>query len=59
MDYNNYLVILVDKVDDDFDHGVFFFGAAFGNHEGKGNEGVVGNAFVAIAEEVALVYQIL
>lgn len=26
------LIVLVDKVDDDFDHGVLFFGAAFGDH---------------------------
>ena len=37
------LVVLVDKVDDDFDHGVLFFGATFGNHEGEGDKGVVGD----------------
>lgn len=38
------LIVLVDKVDDDFDHCVLFFGAAFGDHEGEGDEGVVGDA---------------
>lgn len=27
-------IVLVDKIDDDFDHCVLFFGAAFGNHQG-------------------------
>lgn len=30
------LVIFVNEVDDDFDHCVLFFGAAFGYHEGEG-----------------------
>lgn len=38
------LIVFVDEVDDDLDHGVLFFGATFGNHEGEGNKGVVGNA---------------
>lgn len=42
------LVILVDEVDNDFDHGVFFFGAAFCNHEGEGDKGIVGDALCAI-----------
>lgn len=42
------LIVLVDKVDDDFDHCVLFFGAAFGNHEGEGYEGVVGDALGAV-----------
>ena len=42
------LVILVDKIDDDFDHCVLFFGAAFGNHQGEGDEGIVGDALGAI-----------
>lgn len=42
------LIVLVDEVDDDFDHGVFFFGAAFSYHEGEGDEGVVGDALGAV-----------
>lgn len=42
------LVVFVDEVDDDFDHGVFFFGAAFGDHQGEGNEGIVGDALCAV-----------
>ena len=41
-------VVLVDEVDNDFDHCVFLFGAAFGDHQGKGYEGVVGDAFGAV-----------
>ena len=37
-------VILVDKVDDDFYHRILFLGAAFGDHEGEGYEGVVSDA---------------
>lgn len=37
-------VILIDEVDDDFDHCVFFFGATFGDHQGEGDKGVVGDA---------------
>lgn len=28
-----YLVVLVDEVDNDFDHGVLFLGAAFGDYQ--------------------------
>ena len=42
------LVVLVDKVDDDFDHCVLFFGAAFGNHESEGDEGVVRDTLGAV-----------
>lgn len=45
---HKYLVILVDEVDNDFDHCVFFFGSAFGNHQSEGDEGVVGDALGAI-----------
>lgn len=45
---NATLIILVNEVDDDFDHGVFFFGATFGNHQGEGDEGVVGNTLGAV-----------
>lgn len=38
------LVVFVNQVDDNFDHCVLFFGAAFGDHEGEGDEGVVGDA---------------
>lgn len=38
------LIVFVDEVDDDLDHCVLFFGAAFGDHEGEGNKGVVGYA---------------
>jgi len=41
-------VILIDEVDDDFDHCVLFFGTAFGNHQGEGDEGVVGDPLGAI-----------
>ena len=41
-------VVLVDEVDDDFDHDVFFFSPAFGNHEGEGDERVVCDAFVSV-----------
>lgn len=39
-----FLIILVYEVNDDFDHGVLFFGAAFGDHQSEGNEGVIGNS---------------
>lgn len=42
------LIVLVDKIDDDFDHCVLFFGTAFGNHQGEGDEGIVGDALGAI-----------
>lgn len=36
-------VVLVDEVDNDFDHGVFFFGAAFGDHQSEGYKCIVGD----------------
>lgn len=42
------LVVLINKVDDDFDHCVFFFGAAFGDHQGEGDKGIVGNTLGAV-----------
>ena len=36
-------VVLVEEANDDFYHCVLFLGATFGNHEGEGNEGVVGD----------------
>ena len=42
------LILLVDKIDHHFHHYVFFFGFAFGDHEGEGNEGVVGDALGAV-----------
>lgn len=42
------LIILVDQVNDNFDHGVLFFGTAFGNHQGEGDKGVVGDALGAV-----------
>lgn len=42
------LIVLVDEVDDDFDHCVLFLGAAFGDHKGEGNKGVVGDALGAV-----------
>lgn len=41
-------VILIDEVDDDFDHCVLFLSAAFGNHQSEGDEGVVSDALSAI-----------
>ena len=41
-------VILVDEVDDDFNHCVLFLSAAFCYHKGKGDEGVVGYALCAV-----------
>ena len=41
-------VIFVDEIDDDLDHCVLFFGATFGNHEGKGNKGVVSDALCSV-----------
>ena len=46
--YDISLIFLINKIDDDFDHCVFFFGAAFGDHEGEGNEGVVGDALGSV-----------
>ena len=42
------LIVLVDEVDNDFNHCVLFLGTAFGYHQGEGDEGVVGDAFGAI-----------
>ena len=42
-------IVLVDEVDDDFNHGILFLGATFGNHQGEGNECVVGNALGAVS----------
>ena len=42
------LIVFVDEVDDDLDHCVLFFGTAFGNHQGEGDEGIVGDALGAI-----------
>lgn len=41
-------VILIDEVDDDFDHCVLFLSAAFGNHEGEGDKGIIGDALGAV-----------
>lgn len=48
------LVIFVDEADDDFDHGVFFFSAAFGDHEGEGDKGVDGDALGIISKRTVL-----
>lgn len=42
------LVVFVDKVDDDFNHGILFFRAAFGDHEGKSDKGVFGDTLGAV-----------
>lgn len=44
----NVSVILVDQVDDYFDHCVFFFGATFGNHSSESDEGGVRDALGAV-----------
>ena len=51
------LVVFVDEVDHNFDHHVFLFGAALGNHQGQSNEGVVGNTFgaVGVVEDAVIV----
>jgi hypothetical protein len=36
-------VFEVDEVYDDFYHHVFLYRFAFGDHEGKGDEGVIGD----------------
>lgn len=41
-------IIFIYKVNDDFDHGVLFLGATFGNHQSEGDEGVVSDALSAI-----------
>lgn len=41
-------VVLVDEVDDDFEHSVFFFGAAFSDHKGQGDKGIVSDALGAV-----------
>lgn len=41
-------VILVNKVDNDFDHCILFFGATFSNHQGEGNKGVVSDPLGAV-----------
>lgn len=43
-----FLVVLIDKIDDDFYHGILLFGAAFGYHQGEGNESIVSYALGAI-----------
>lgn len=47
-----YLVVLVNKIDDDFDHCVLFLGTAFGNHEGEGCKGVAGDALGITAKRM-------
>lgn len=42
------LIILVYEVVNDFYHGVLFFGAAFCDHQGEGNKGVVGDSLDAV-----------
>lgn len=42
------LVVLVDKIDNDFNHHVFFFSPAFGNHESEGDERVICDALVSV-----------
>ena len=39
---------LINQVHHDLDHYVFFFRLALGNHQGQGDEGVVGEAFGAV-----------
>lgn len=41
-------VVLIDQVDDDFNHRVLFFGAAFGNHESERDKGVIGDTLGAV-----------
>ena len=36
------LILLINQIYYHFHHDVFFLGAALGNHQGEGNEGVVG-----------------
>ena len=42
------IVAAVDQVDDDFDDGFFFFRAAFGDEQGQGHQGIVGQALGAV-----------
>lgn len=41
-------VVLVDEVDDNLDHRVFFLSAAFGYHQGHGYKGVICNTLGAV-----------
>ncbi len=51
---DNISVIFVNKIDDDFDHCVFFFGTAFGDHEGEGDKGIIDTALGIIAKRTVL-----
>lgn len=42
------LIVLINKVNYDFDHCVLFLSAAFGNHEGEGDKGIIGDALGAV-----------
>ena len=42
------------QVDTDFDLRVLFLGTAFGNHQGKGNKGVVSDVLGVIAKRTVL-----
>ena len=41
-------VILIDKVDDDFYHRVFFFCVTFGYHQSEGDKSIVRDTLGAI-----------
>ena len=36
------LILLINQIYNHFHHDILFLGAALGNHQGEGNEGVVG-----------------
>ena len=42
------LILLINQIYNHFHHDIFFLGAALGNHQGEGNEGVVGNTLWTI-----------
>ena len=42
------LIILINQIYHHFHHHIFLFGAAFGNHQREGDEGVVSYSFMPV-----------
>ena len=53
------LIVVVDKIHDDFHHRILFFGSAFGDHQGQGDQRIVADPFraVGIVEDAVLFHE--
>lgn len=46
--YHSQSVVLVDEIDDYFDHRIFLLGAAFGYHQSKSDKCIISDTLCAI-----------